>query len=272
MNYTVIREDELYHHGILGMKWGVRRYQNEDGSLTPEGRKRYYSGEHTGGTTELEKLAYDTAHTKAGNKRTKRFKKYELKAYKEEEDAYKRGDVDEAKKIAAGRTYMRILADSQYFQMSINHAANTAAAVKGQKVIESMMSDKGLDYEIKRNDKRGGVDITVAGVQINITDSNHLYEQEEKESKRKTTVHTNEKAARRSESSKELDQRKEDVLKKNNVSKAQREKADKIAVQLTTLRNRKDKETLSKMIKEYSKDYDVMYIPSEERYVLTPKD
>lgn len=33
--------DELYHHGIKGQKWGVRRYQDVDGSLTPEGRQRY---------------------------------------------------------------------------------------------------------------------------------------------------------------------------------------------------------------------------------------
>lgn len=34
-------QDYLMHHGILGQKWGVRRYQNSDGSLTDEGRKRY---------------------------------------------------------------------------------------------------------------------------------------------------------------------------------------------------------------------------------------
>ena len=39
MDYLQIRE--LYHDGIKGMKWGLRRYQNYDGTLTEEGRRRY---------------------------------------------------------------------------------------------------------------------------------------------------------------------------------------------------------------------------------------
>lgn len=45
MVYKVVKNssDILAHHGILGQKWGVRRYQNADGSLTAAGRKRYYA-------------------------------------------------------------------------------------------------------------------------------------------------------------------------------------------------------------------------------------
>ena len=39
-NYVIVN-GELHHSGIKGMKWGVRRYRNKDGSLTPAGKKRY---------------------------------------------------------------------------------------------------------------------------------------------------------------------------------------------------------------------------------------
>lgn len=47
--------DYISHFGVKGMKWGIRRYQNKDGSLTPEGRKRYGRSEDSEKVRELRK-------------------------------------------------------------------------------------------------------------------------------------------------------------------------------------------------------------------------
>lgn len=48
----------LEHYGVKGQKWGVRRYQNEDGSLTPEGEERYGGQKDRGDSGVIKKWTY----------------------------------------------------------------------------------------------------------------------------------------------------------------------------------------------------------------------
>lgn len=80
-------DDELYHWGIRGQKWGERRFQNEDGSWTPEGRERYGKG---GNREKMEKAkATYTVQKYKADLKSKAQREKDVRAAKEERNRIK---------------------------------------------------------------------------------------------------------------------------------------------------------------------------------------
>ena len=78
-----VNVDDLYHSGVKGMRWGVRRYQNPDGSLTPAGKKRYTNSDGSlnkkgvkkfGDSVKSEKSSESTSGSSSGSKEASKSK------------------------------------------------------------------------------------------------------------------------------------------------------------------------------------------------------
>ena len=70
MAALAIQNGELYHYGVKGMKWGVRRYRYADGTLTPAGKKRYYNYDPSSKTDRMARVMRSTVKEAVNNVRT----------------------------------------------------------------------------------------------------------------------------------------------------------------------------------------------------------
>ena len=92
---------ELYHHGIKGQKWGIRRFQNPDGTLTPEGKARY--------GTDLERMAakdaqrYSDAQAAYGRGAGTRRKLIDQELSQKKKDPEYKKAYDEASKYVSNK-------------------------------------------------------------------------------------------------------------------------------------------------------------------------
>lgn len=131
-------ENELMHWGIKGMKWGVRRYQNKDGSLTPAGKKRY--DKEMAKLKEEEKIAKNKLRTQAKlNKLDEKRKEIEaLKRGKPIAKSTKQRSKPSVKDMSdeeLRQTVNRLLMEQQYAKL------NPQQVSVGQKFVKKVMND-----------------------------------------------------------------------------------------------------------------------------------
>ena len=139
---------ELYHHGVKGMKWGVRKARqfDRDGSeRTVKKLNKFLDADARYGANRT--FAQD-------RKIAKLYKQYDKSAAKDIKEAVKQNNGKAVNSITAGRTYLKMMMDSNYLNAAISDTSVSANVGVG----------KDFTYNVLRDDSSGGVKVTVNGV------------------------------------------------------------------------------------------------------------
>ena len=146
-------DNELYHYGVLGMRWGVRRYQNKDGSLTKAGQKRY--NKEMAKVREKNKALNNSIKTKAKLEKLES-KKKELKAKeksfkngKSASDMVKKDETSTKSKKISDMSDDELRATLNRMQMEKNtmdlqrqiSSLNAQNVSTGRKIVNTVMKD-----------------------------------------------------------------------------------------------------------------------------------
>lgn len=152
MEYYIYRNsnDELVHWGVKGMRWGVRRYQNKDGSLTKAGKKRRAKLEN-----ELEKLGGRKKNADGDDtpkkKSVSEMSDAELREYTARMQAEK-NYYDAQKQLAAAMPPKQVSAGKKIADKMINDVIMPAATNAGKAYLEKMIKEKaGIKDDVKIN-------------------------------------------------------------------------------------------------------------------------
>lgn len=155
-------ENELTHWGVKGMRWGIRRYQNKDGTLTPAGKKRY--------NAEMSKLKAEEKVLK--NKMKTKSQLDKLEAKRKEVEDLRKGKLPASSKESSEpkKKTVKDLSDEELFK-AVNRLnlekryseLNPQQVSKGKKFVNDMIEKAVIPavQEVSKNAIKNGLESAI---------------------------------------------------------------------------------------------------------------